>query len=224
MSYLGLCFELGQAIHCEYDPDGILKAQPDGAGESQLGSFEVLGPLGLVARAPSASADSTGKPLGGGGCKALIIKDGTDYRVLLLGDQRDLVKIPPLPAEGGAALVAPGCQVPSFHVVSSKDGTHQIYVEIGDSSHVVNIGRDGNGESVLSLTHADGMAVEMFRKSLRIKNASGDAFIELNDEGGTLNGNWKLAGDIVGPGGVSLLSHAHATAMGPTPGRPIPAL
>ena len=225
MGWAGVRIELGQAVFSTYDNNGALRVQHDGLGEAPLvGSSETLHPLGFGARAPAAATDPDGKPLDGGGCKVFVVFDGTEYRIVYLGDHRDTERIPPLPAEGGAVMYAPGCAVPSFHVISSKDGTHQIYVEFDDSSHIITIGRDGNGERVLSLTHADGMAIEMFRKALRIKNAAGDTFIELNEGGGTLSGNWKLAGDIVGPGGVSLLSHAHATAMGPTPGKPIPAL
>lgn len=194
MSFVGLRIELGQAILCEYDSEGILRAQPDGAGEARLGSFEILAPLGLVARAPSAATDSTGKPSGGGGCKLFVLKDGTDYRVMLLGDQRDLVKIPPLPVEGGAALVAPGCPVPSFHVISSKDGTHQFYVEVGDSAHVATIGLDANGDSIIEWVHARGMALTFFRDTAVLKNRTGNAYVELNDEGIILNGNCKVTG------------------------------
>jgi hypothetical protein len=225
MGWAGLRIELGQAVFTSYDSAGALRAQHDGLGSAPLvGSSEVIYPLGLVSRAPAAATGPDGAPLDGGGCKVFVVYDGTEYRIFLLGDHRDSANIPPLPEEGGTALHAPGCAVPSFYKIESKDGTHQIYVEFEDSSHVITIGRDGNGEKVLSLTHADGMAIEMFRKALRIKNAAGDTFIEMNEGGGTLSGNWKLAGDIIGPAGVSLLSHAHATAMGPTPGKPIPAL
>ncbi len=180
-------------------------------------------PLGFAARAPAAKANSKGKPLGGGGCRMLIGKDGTDIITELKGDPRDLAQLPPLPTEGGAVMYAPGAAVPSFHVISSKDGTHQIYVEIDDSSHVITIGKDGNGESVLSITHADGMALELFRKKTILKNAAGDCYIELNESGGTLNGNWKIVGDIADSTGISLLHHTHLTPLGPS-GPPLPSL
>lgn len=225
MGFVGIRFELGQCVLCEYDAAGTLKAQPDGAGQSpQIASYDLMHPLGFAARAPAARANANGAPLGGGGCRMLIGKDGTDVVTELKGDPRDLAQLPPLPVEGGAVMYAPGAAVPSFHVINSKDGTHQIYVEIGDSSHVITVGKDGNGESVLSITHADGMAIEMFRNKTIIKNGAGDCYIELNESGGTLNGNWKIVGDIADSAGVSLLTHIHATAFGPTPGRPLPGL
>lgn len=222
MAFVGIRFEFGQAVLCEYDADGVLKAQPDGIGQTpQLASYDVTHPLGFAARAPAAKAGPKGKPLGGGGCTLLIGKDGSEYKVELKGDYRDLAGIPPLPKEGGSVQYAPGCPTPSFHVVSSKDGTHQIYVEVGDSSHVITVGLDGNGEPVLSLTHRDGMAIEMFRKSLRLKNAGGDAFLELNMVGMTISANTKLVGDISNESGISLLTHVHLSPLGPT-GPPIP--
>lgn len=224
MGFVGIRFELGQCVICEYDAAGTLKAQPDGAGLApQVASYDLMHPLGFAARAPAAKANAKGAPLGGGGCRMLIGKDGTDVIGELKGDPRDLAQLPPLPIEGGAVMYAPGAAVPSFHVISSKDGTHQIYVEIDDSSHVITIGKDANGEAVLSLTHADGMAVEMFRESLRLKNKAGDAFLELNTDGMTISANTKLVGDITDSTGISLLHHTHLTPLGPS-GPPLPSL
>lgn len=195
MAWVGLRFELGQAVLCEYDAGGVLRAQPDGAGESsRLSSFEALHPLGFAARAPAAKAGSDGKPLGGGGCKLLIIKDGTEFRVQLLGDQRDLARIPPLPAEGGAVMYAPGCPVPSFHVINSKDGSHQIYVEIDDGAHIITVGRDANSDPIIEIAHARGMALTLFKDAAVLKNRTGNCYVELKDDGGNLNGNWKVTG------------------------------
>jgi hypothetical protein len=224
MGFVGIRFELGQCVLCEYDAAGTLKAQPDGAGQlPQVASYDLMHPLGFAARAPAARANAKGAPLGGGGCRMLIGRDGTDVVTELKGDPRDLAQLPPLPVEGGAVMYAPGAAVPSFHVVNSKDGTHQIYVEIDNSSHVINVGRDANGEPVLSLTHADGMAVEMFRESLRIKNKTGSVFAEFAPETGTLSGNWKVVGDITNAVGVSLFNHTHLTPLGPS-GPPLPSL
>lgn len=195
MGFVGIRFEYGQCVLCEYDSSGVLKAQPDGAGVApQVASYDVMWPLGFAARAPVATADSKGKPIGGGGCNILIGKDGTEYRVQLMGDYRDLVRIPPLPVEGGSVQYAPGCQTPSFHTISSKDGTHQIYVEVGDSAHVITIGRDANDEAVLEITHSRGMALTFFKDKAVLKNRTGNVYAELNDDGGILNGNWKVTG------------------------------
>lgn len=224
MGWAGVRIELGQAVFSSYDSGGILRVQHDGLGSSpKVGSSETLHPLGFAARAPAAATAPDGKALDGGGCKVFVVFDGTEYRILYLGDHRDTAQQPPLPPEGGAVMYAPGCPVPSFHVVNSKDGTHQIYVEIDGSSHVITVGRDANGEAVLSLTHADGMAIEMFRESLRIKNKGGSVFAEFAPDEGTLSGNWKVVGDITNAAGVSLFNHTHLTPFGPS-GPPLPSL
>jgi hypothetical protein len=207
MGWVGLRFEFGQAVLCEYDANGVLKTQPDGAGVSpQVASYDTMWPLGFAARAPAATAGKDGKPIGGGGCNLLIGKDGSEFRVQLMGDYRDLAKIPPLPVEGGSVQYAPGGAVPSFHVISAKDGTQQIYVEVGDSAHVITVGLDGNGEAVLELTHARGMALTFFKDAAVLKNRTGAVYVELNDDGGTLNGNWKVTGAFdIGAGSVPLV-------------------
>jgi hypothetical protein len=195
MGWAGLRIELGQAIFSSYDDGGILRVQHDGLGESPLvGSSETLHPLGFASRAPAASTGPDGKPLDGGGCKVFVVFDGTEYRILYLGDHRDTARQPPLPAEGGAVMYAPGSLAPSFHVINSKNGTHQIYVEVGNSAHVITIGVDGNGEPTLELTHARGMALTFFDDRAVLKNRTGNVYAELNDDGGILNGNWKVTG------------------------------
>lgn len=194
MSWMGVRLELGQVVLCEYDSSGFLRAQPDGAGDARLGSFEVLFPLGFFARAPAAKIGTDGKPLGGGGCKAYIVKDGTEFRIELLGDQRDLAGIPPLPTEGGSVQYAPGSAHPSFDFHSGKDGTKQIYVEAGDAAHIVTIGNDGNGDPIVELVHARGMALTFLQDAAVLKNRTGSCYVELTDAGGNLNGNWKVTG------------------------------
>lgn len=195
MGFVGIRFELGQCVLCEYDAVGTLKAQPDGAGQSpQVASYDLMHPLGFAARAPAAKANAKGKPLGGGGCRMLIGKDGTDVVGELKGDPRDLAKLPPLPEEGASVQYAPGSPLPSFDTHTGKDGTKTIYVEVGDSAHVITVGVDGNGEAVLEITHSRGMALTLFRDKTVLKNRTGNVYAELNDDGGVLNGNWKVTG------------------------------
>lgn len=224
MAFIGIRYELGQAIGTSYDADSILKAQPDGLGPSpKLGSYEVLHPLGFSSRPRDPDTDSAGKAHDGGGCNLRIGRDGTDIKVEFMGDARALAGIPPLNEGSSVQYAHTADGKPSFHVIDGDDGTHQIYVEVGNSAHVITIGKDGNGESVLNITHADGMALELFKKKAIIKNAAGDCFIELNESGGTLNGNWKVVGDISDSTGISLLKHTHLTALGPS-GPPLPSL
>lgn len=195
MGFMGIRFEFGQCVLCEYDTAGTLKAQPDGAGQSpQVASYDLMYPLGFAARAPAARTNAKGSPLGGGGCRMLIGKDGTDVVTELKGDPRDLAKLPPLPEEGASVQYAPGSPLPSFDIHTGKDGTKTTYVEVDDAAHVITVGVDGNGEAVLEITHARGMALTFFRDKAVLKNRTGNVYAELNDDGGILNGNWKVTG------------------------------
>jgi hypothetical protein len=223
MGWSGIRFELGQAIQSTYDASGFLRVQHDGLGEApNVGSSEVLHPGGLAYRARDPEVGPDGKAKDGGGSKILVAFDGTEYKIIYVGDQRALAGIPPL-AKGSSVQYAHTAGPPSFDVHSGEDGTKQIYVEIGDSAHVITVGRDGNGEPVLELTHADGMAISMFRESLTIKNKDGTVFAEFARDKGTLSGNWKVVGDITNAEGVSLFHHTHLTPFGPS-GPPLPSL
>src|SRR5262249_264219 len=50
------------------------------------------------------------------------------------------------------------------------------------------------GNESISIVHGDGPAVVITKDSLLLKNKAGDAYIELNAGGITLNGNIKVTG------------------------------
>lgn len=104
-------------------------------------------------------------------------------------------------------------------------------------AHSLIIGRDANGKPVVDLSSGEGPGFTILDKETTWKNSAGDAFIVLNDEGIFFNGNvrangaWDIngaridaTGDVtvpIGPTSVSLRTHMHPTAMGPS-GVPIP--
>lgn len=198
MGWAGIRYELGQSLNTEYDQDGFLRAQPDGFGESpQVKSAEVVHPLGFGARPPATSRDARGNFKGGGGCKVRVGYDGNElHHVEFVGDQRDLALIPPIGDAGGSVQYAPGAPAPSFDKHDSEDGTKQIYIEVGDSAHLVTIGKDGNGKPIVEIVHAEGMAIQMLEGGVVIKNAAGDGYVEVNAGGITLNGNIKITGAL----------------------------
>ena len=78
--------------------------------------------------------------------------------------------------------------------------TYTVYVPVEFSGTtptkacMVQVGNDANGDIVVSIMHSDGMALTMIDRNVVLKNADGDCYIELNDDGGILNGNWKVTG------------------------------
>ncbi len=214
---LGLRIDL--ATLSEYDANGFLGVQYDSFGDQPAGveAVEALHPFGFISRPLDPDVDENGDPTHG--CVAVTLWDGDEVNVLLLSDARVQPRVPPL--NKGSCAQYCGSAAPSFDMHDGADGTKTIYVEVGDSAHVITVGYDGNGDTVLSIVHADGMAVLLHQKKAIIKNAAGDCYIELNDSGGTLNGNWKVVGDISDSNGVSLLTHIHGTGVGPA-GPPLP--
>jgi hypothetical protein len=192
----------------------MLRAQPDGLGEAPgLGSFEVMHALGFMARPRATSVNPDGSAKDGGGCPIVIWNDGGEYKVEFKGDHRALEGIPPL-GEGDSVQYAHTADgAPSFHVIKGEDGTQTIYVGVGESAHVLTIGRDGNDEEVVEFTHSRGMALTFFRDKSVLKNRTGNVYAELNDSGGVLNGNWKVTGAFdVGATSFPLAKHAELGA------------
>jgi hypothetical protein len=143
MGYSGITFELGQVQLTEYDAKDVLRAQPDGLGESPgISTQQVHHFLGLVARPSDPDLGPDGQPLEGAGGLALIGRDGTDRFIIPLGDPRDLAKLP-----------------------TAKKGERILY---GPAANFVRLQADGgvtaftttdgtlNGKSVYSQTRPDG--------------------------------------------------------------------
>lgn len=220
MAFIGLVFELGSCVLTEFDDDGFLTAQPDGLGDQpRLEPYELHHQAGFASRPVDPEVDGSGKLIQGSGCKLLFSSLGNDNHAWLAADPRYVASYPPL-GKGDAVQYAMRT-APSFDIHSAEDGTKTIYVEIDDSAHVITVGKDGNGDALLSLVHADGMAVIMQHEKTIIKNAAGDCYIEINASGGVLNGNWQITGDMFDSLGVSLLGHIHSTGVGPS-GPPLP--
>lgn len=192
--FVGIKLELGQSIQSSYDTVGFLKAQHNGLGQNpNVGSSEVLHPLGFASRGRDPDVGPDGKALDGGGCKLLIYRDGTEIVVEFKADQRALAGIPPL-LKGSSVQYAHTSGRPSFDMHSGDDGTKTIYVEVGDAAHVVTIGNDGNGDPIVEIVHARGMALTFLKDGAVLKNRTGSCYVELKDDGGVLNGNWKVTG------------------------------
>lgn len=217
-------WEYGSITFSAYDEDGFLGVQCDVYGELESGMppFESLGTYGFANRPPDPSKD--------GSCTVLYFYQGDQAFAIPFGDPRRTRSLPPL--KKGSSVQY--CDKPSFDLHDGEDGTKTVYVEVGNSAHLMTIGVDGNGDAIYELVHSEGMAVTMLKNKLILKNAAGDAFIELGPDGVVINGNLKVigsvaangasidpTGDVVSSLGVSLNQHPHPTAMGPS-GPPTP--
>lgn len=89
-------------------------------------------------------------------------------------------------------------------------------------AHTIEILGTAGNESI-SIIHGDGMAITMLaggKNSVVLKNKSGNAYIEINDDGITLNGNVSVTGGmVVGtavPGAAAAALPAMTSAMTPS--------
>jgi hypothetical protein len=215
VAFVGITFELGACVLTEYDGDGHLGAQPDGLGPNpRVEPYELHHAAGFESRPQDPELDADGNVIEGKGCTLLMGSIGNENHAWLGADPRFVLSRPPL--EKGDVVQYALRTIPSFDIHKGEDGTKTIYVEVGDSAHVITVGVDGNGDSILSLVHADGMAIIMQHEKVIMKNAAGDAYIEIGASGGVLNGNWQVTGDIYDSNGVSLSTHLHPTGVGPS--------
>lgn len=213
---------LGKALLTLRDENGFWGVQRDHfalkAEASDAPAYELLHTFGFS----SLPLD----PTHGRACSLFYGLDGAEGFAWLANDPRLAGIIPPL-AKGGSVQYASDGSFASF---DPDTHTWSLYVPYAQGkAHSITAGLDGNDKPLLEVVHGDGMAVTMLEKSLVLRNAAGDAYIEINDDGIVINGNVKVngaleangakitpAGDVQTATGVSLALHLHGSAMGPT--------
>jgi hypothetical protein len=188
-------WELGVALGSGFDADGFPVAQFDGGGEAPgLESSELHHVFGFAARPRDPEVDKDGQVKPGKACNLFYAAEGDKTHGFLGYDPRFVSLLPKLKPGGAMRYSAPG----SFQIFDGEDGTDTLYVPVaGGKAHVQTIGVDGNGDPYIGLEHADGMALMFLKKSAVLKNAAGNAYLEINDDGYVLNGNGKAVGGMV---------------------------
>lgn len=190
---------------------GFLTVQPDFYGEGDSGGAGgiVQHPYGFLGRPSDGDGD--------GSCQALYFYEGDQLHVIPTQDSRTLAKLPAL-KKGGSAQYSSDGQFGSF---DPETHTWTLYIptDFDDAgtatkAHLLQIGKDTNGKRCITLLHADGPAItclEGGKKSIVIKNAASDAFVEVNDDGITLNGKLTVKGGLKSAEGSGVVPLARAT-------------
>lgn len=189
-------------------PFGAVLMGGDGTvpGEGPQGA-EAFGAPGLVFRPRPPSSET--------GTDGQIYKIGAEALGARMGDElipftwRDLRfnKVYPAPKPGTVALVGYGGAFLSFDDTDALESRATLYVPYAGGTKAMSVIIDPEGES-MSLVHGDGMAVILANAMVLIKNASGDAYHQLDADGHTLNGNTKIVGgvDVGGSGGQPFIN------------------
>lgn len=146
------------------------------------------------------------------GCLVFKVDAGRKGGMAWLGSDPRLVnKCPPMSRGSSAQWNARQ----AFSLLDYDSNTHTTYVPVEfdgsgtpTKAHLIQVGVDANGKKVIDMRHCDGMAIVMLENSVVIKNAAGDAYLELNADGVVLNGNTKVVGglDVGGSGAQPLVN------------------
>jgi len=203
--FIGLVFDMGSVVLTDFDDDGHLRAQVDAYGEQQSGvePYELHHTFGFMSRPidPDVDVDALVRP--GLACNLLTASEGNAQHAWLGLDPR---YIPFLPSPKKGATIHYGGARPSSVSFAhfEEDGTWTCYVPVEvdaqgvpTKAHVLQIGTDANGDSAITLAHADGMAVTMLDEKIQLRNTNGAVYCELSADEFTVNGNTKINGALI---------------------------
>lgn len=189
-------WDIAEATATSIDDDGFLVVQSDPLGDDAIGSpdVEVHHPLGLLARPRD--------PDDGGSANVLTAREGNRTHAWICGDPRVTGLLPPLET-GGLALYAspvPGRSRPTCTVVYGSTGTWQTLVPYGSAAHALTLDVATEGQESIRLDHGAGMGLTLTaggKFSSVLRNRHGDAYVEVNDDGVSMNGNVQIIGAVV---------------------------
>lgn len=192
--------ELGVCRATQYDADGFIGVQIDGMGGADAAAhFEQS----------SHSYGFKGRPLdpeNDVGC-SLFRWNQRRQSMAWLGDDPRIAPLLPQLKKGGSVQYASDGSFASF---DPETHTWTLYVPYSDSpakAHLVTVGKDGNGTPIVELASGEGPGFTILDKVTTLKNASGSAYLFLDDDGTNVVGPLKAAGgaDLGGPTSMSLV-------------------
>lgn len=218
-------WDIAALIRAGYDSDGYPEAQPDSFGEKDSGvkPSEHHHWYGTWSLPHQGVLGANGLPDPQKCAKLLIATQNHMSHAFALEDPRTQLKLPQH-SEGGWGFYGGRLAQPAFCYFEGDTGSFQIYVPYefdGDGpdaapTKAMSIGIDvrEKGKESISIVHGLGMSATMAAedKSLTLKNAAGDAFLVLNEDGVVSNGTTILGAP---QGGKSLaMADAVIAAIG----------
>lgn len=202
----GLDFDIGLVALSGADADGHQTIQPDVYGVSPgADPFEAHHAWGFrgVPHDPELDPEGNINPAKAAQCK--YAWEGDKGHAWALQDPRIVPKLP-LARVGQALMYGGKITQPAFVELDPDTGSYTLYVPYAFSggaptkacSVAVNV-RNAGAESV-EIIHGAGMSITMLaggKNSVVVKNKSGDAWVEINDDGNIVNGNTQIVGAVV---------------------------
>lgn len=202
-------FDLGVAVLTEYDKDGFLTCQHDAYGEEKSGvaPYESHHMYGRISRPHDPETGPDGAPQLG--CTVLYAMDGGIGHQWYLADPR-VTPLLPRVKKGGNCNYGGKLKNPGFHYFDGDTGSQTIYVpykivnDVPQKSMTIEINVDNVDQESISIIHGSGAAITIVENagsvSTVLKNAKGTAYVEVNDQGGVLNGQWVVQGGFASGG------------------------
>lgn len=196
--------DFAHVVLSEYDADKFLGVTLDHYGEEEAGGHaaEVLMPLGLLARPLDPDVQNDGSPQVAS--TVLSMTEGDRLHAMPLTDPRTMASMPPL-KKGGFMTYCPA-NPKCFALFDGKDpdavnrsGSYTLSVNYGSKAHFFQMDVRKDGKEGVQLKHGEGMGIQMLsggKRSTVIRNAAGDAYIELNDDGNVIAGKTKIQGSL----------------------------
>jgi hypothetical protein len=164
--------------------------------DSSLPQVEFQPNFGFAAR----PVDATN----GTGCNGFYSLDG---EFAWLGhDARFTDKCPPLTPGSAAMWNSDG----SYQVLDAEAQTSTQYVKVGDSAHMITVGKTGSGKTVIDILSASGARFTLGDEDT-LWRCQGNAFIRMKGDNITANGTFK--GGSADFGGGAGLPVVNATAL-----------
>ena len=196
--------DFAQVLGTEYDDDKHLHATIDLHGEEEAAGhpLEVLSLLGTVVRPLDPESVADGDPQGAS--PVLTLTHGDIRAVLPLNDPRSMSSLP-LVKSGGYLTFCPAAPG-SFAIFEGLDpkkvrraGSFTLSTKYGEKAHLFELSVATDGKENVKLVHAEGMGLILQAgdtRSALLKNASGDAYVQVHDEGLDFVGKTRVTGNL----------------------------
>ncbi len=205
-------WDRSEAEGSEFDEQGWLTVQVNAYGSAAARS-------GMLAHAPYGFLGRPLDPDDEGSCKVLTAREGDQDHAIATVDLRVLKKLPQ-PKKGGSVQFGSDG---GFGEFNPESHTWSLYIPVEfdgagkpTKAHLLQIGKDTNGLRCITFLHADGPAISILeggKRSIVLKNAASNAFIEVNDDGVVLNGKTTIKGGLKADEGAGVEPVARSTEL-----------
>jgi len=195
-----LRFDLGVSTYTERDADGYYRVQIDWPGGKGGQPVESYHPCGFLGRPRDPSVDPNGRPHIGG--TTLWAWEGSQGHAIPLSDPRVAGRLPEVKKGGSIqyADTSAGAEKAPFALFDGANGSWQLYVPYGSTAATIAVDVSMPGVESVQIVHGAGMKIVMTaggKNSVVIHNRTGNAYLEVNDEGVIINGNSKIVGSLI---------------------------